>query len=292
MVSKSKLATRPTGLSSSKWLDHPQPIPCPLARTGENLFHSEQSIVLENQNVLENKNVVITGGTSGIGLAIAKQMLDAGARVAIGGRRPSALTQALESLGNVDRCQGFSVDVQDPNQVKRFFANIAETFSQIDFLVLAAGINIRNRSLKETTQASWDEVVGINASGCFYCMQEAIPGMRRRGDGMIVNISSVAGKRSTTLGGVAYCASKFAMTALGIAAANELNADGIRVTNVYPGEVNTPILDHRPVPVTEEQRTNMLQPEDVATMILSICRLPKHAHIPEVVIKPLNQTWF
>nr|MCS5631451.1 SDR family NAD(P)-dependent oxidoreductase [Pirellulaceae bacterium] len=95
--------------------------------------------------------------------------------------------------------------------------------------------------------------------------------------------------RATALGGVAYSASKFAMAALGMAASNEVNVDGVRVTNIYPGEVNTPILEKRPQAVTDEHKARMLKPADLGHLALSIATLPATAHVPEVTIKPLSQ---
>jgi NADP-dependent 3-hydroxy acid dehydrogenase YdfG len=115
--------------------------------------------------------------------------------------------------------------------------------------------------------------------------------MREQQSGTIIQISSIAGKRAHTLGGVAYCASKFAMTALGTAVAQEEAEHGIRVTNIYPGEVDTPLLARRPVPPTPEHRARILQPQDVADLVVSICSLPPQAHVPEIVIKPLGQLY-
>ena len=115
--------------------------------------------------------------------------------------------------------------------------------------------------------------------------------MRNRGDGLVINISSIAGKRAITLGGIAYCASKFAMTALGTAIANEVHEEGVRITNVYPGEVDTPILENRPVPVTQEHKDTILQADYISRLVVQICRLPKRAHVPEIVIKPTKQEW-
>ena len=115
--------------------------------------------------------------------------------------------------------------------------------------------------------------------------------MRKQGGGTIVNISSVAGKRAIPLGGVAYNASKFAMTALGTTVGEEEKEHGIRVTNIYPGEVETPILDARPVPVSVEHRAKILQPEDVASAVLLACTLPARARIPELVIVPTTQSF-
>jgi NADP-dependent 3-hydroxy acid dehydrogenase YdfG len=241
--------------------------------------------------MLENKTVVITGGASGIGLAVAQAMATAGARVAIGGRRPDAIETALKSISGKNPAIGRSLDVADRQNVDAFFAWVQNMLGQVDILVQAAGVNIRNRSMEAMKPEEWDEVIAINATGAYNCFHAVLPGMRSRKDGLIFNISSVAGKRAIALGGVAYSASKFAMTALGTCVANEASVDGVRVTNVYPGEVNTPILDKRPVPVTEEHRQRILQPSDVADMIMAIAQLPAHAHVPEIVIKPVSQNW-
>src|SRR5690606_25375540 len=146
----------------------------------------------------------------------------------------------------------------------------------------SAGINIQNRTVAAMDPADWDHVLRVNATGAYRCMLEVLPAMRQRRDGLVINISSIAGKRAIQLGGIVYCASKFAMTALGTAVSNEVRLEGVRVTNVYPGEVNTPILDRRPTPVSQEHKDAILQPEDIAAMVATICRLPARAHVPEI----------
>ena len=131
----------------------------------------------------------------------------------------------------------------------------------------------------------------VNATGAYDCMRFALDNMRPRGDGVIINISSVAGKRAAPLGGVAYNASKFAMTALGTTVAEEVGETGIRITSIFPGEVNTPILDNRPTPPPESHRQRILQPEDVAAAVLMVANLPQRAHIPELIIKPTSQSY-
>jgi NADP-dependent 3-hydroxy acid dehydrogenase YdfG len=145
--------------------------------------------------------------------------------------------------------------------------------------------------MAEMSPEDWERVLEINATGAYRCMREVLPSMRERRDGLVVNISSVAGKRAITLGGVVYCASKFAMTALGTAVSNEVRNEGVRITNVYPGEVNTPILENRPTPVSQEHKESILQPEDIASLIVTICALPPRANVPEIVIKPTIQEW-
>ena len=138
---------------------------------------------------------------------------------------------------------------------------------------------------------AWDKIMAINASGVYDAMRCVLPGMRKRRDGLIVNICSIAGKRAWTLAGIGYCASKFAVSAMTTAVALEEGRNGIRVTSVCPGEVETPILNDRPVKPTAEHRAKMLQPEDVADAVLMIACLPPRAHVAEMVIKPVVQDY-
>ncbi len=246
--------------------------------------------------MLKNCAVVVTGGASGIGLGVAKAFAEAGAKVCIGGRRKDAVDAAVESIqsseGLTGQIYGHPMDVSNREQVKSFFDWSSKTIGPTDILVQAAGVNIRNRAIDLMTPEEWDQVIAINTTGAYNCMTAVLPEMRARKNGLIINISSVAGKRAIALGGVAYGASKFALTALGTCISNEVAGDGVRVTNVYPGEVNTPILDKRPVPVSAEHKAQILQPEDIAAMILAIAVLPPRAHVPEIVIKPLSQVYF
>jgi len=240
---------------------------------------------------LAEKNVVVIGGGTGIGAGIARQLAEQGARVTIGGRRIERLRDIADSVDAPHTIRSQSIDVADDASIQKFFADHREMFGDVDILVNSAGTNIATRTMADMTPQQWDQVLRINATGSHRCIAEVLPAMRRRQDGLIVQISSVAGKRALTLGGVVYCASKFAMTALGTAVANEVRHEGVRVTNVYPGEVDTPLLENRPEPVSQERRALMLQPEDVAAMVVAICRLPARAHVPEIVIKPTVQEW-
>lgn len=237
---------------------------------------------------LADKTAVVVGGGTGIGLAIARALAEVGARLVIGGRREEVLQQAAAGTSIKWR----TLDVGNRSQVDEFFTWTEKELGRIDIMVNAAGINIKDRSMQDLKPEQWDRVLNINATGAYNCMHAVLPGMKTRRSGTIINISSVAGKRAIALGGIAYAASKFAMTALGITVANEVAVDGIRITNVYPGEVNTPILEERPTPVTEEHRQRILQPEDVAELVLSIIALPPKVHVPEVIIKPLSQQWY
>ena len=203
---------------------------------------------------LQGKTAMVTGGATGIGWGIAQALAREGCRVAIAGRRADKLRQAAATWGREPAILWHPVDVADRASVQELFRWAGEALGPLDMLVNSAGINIPNRTMATMQPQQWDQVLAINATGAFNCLYMVLPQMRARRSGLIINVSSVAGKRALTLGGIAYCASKFAMTALGTSVGNECAADGVRVTNIYPGEVNTPILENRPVPVTDERQ--------------------------------------
>ena len=238
---------------------------------------------------LKGKNAVVTGGATGIGLGIAKALAAEGCRVAIAGRRETTLREAVEGYDGDPGLLYHRVNVGHRGSVHRLFSWAERELGNVHILVNSAGTNVKTRTMATMRPEQWDQILAINASGAYNCMYAVLPQMRQRGDGIIINISSIAGVRASSLGGVAYAASKFAMSALGTAVANEENTHGIRITNVYPGEVNTPILENRPKPVSDEHKARILQPEDVGELVLTIACLPQRAHIPDVVIKPLSQ---
>jgi NAD(P)-dependent dehydrogenase (short-subunit alcohol dehydrogenase family) len=239
--------------------------------------------------IMSGKSILVIGGGTGIGKGVALAFHANGDRVAIAGRRENVLVETSRETN--DQILFHTVDVADRIRVNQLFEWAISRLDRIDVLVLAAGTNIKKRAMIELSPEEWDYLMNVNATGAYNCMYAALPHMRDRGDGLIVNVSSIAGKRASDLGGIAYCASKFAATGLGTAVGLEEAARGIRITNVYPGEVDTPLLSARPKPVTEEHRARMLQPADVAAMIVSIANLPPRAHVPEIVIKPRVQPY-
>ncbi|MDX1962432.1 MAG: SDR family oxidoreductase [Pirellulales bacterium] len=238
---------------------------------------------------LTGKTVLITGGGSGIGLATALAFAEQGCRVAIGGRDAEKLRQAATIWTGQPGILHHIVNVADRASVQTFVDWAMAQLGQIDILVNGAGTNIKLRTMREMPPAQWDELLAINATGAYNMLYAVLPDMRARQDGLVINISSVAGLRALRLGGVAYCASKFAMTALGTAVGNEECVNNIRVTNIYPGEVDTPILQNRPTPVTPEHKARILQAADVAAAAVFVASLPSRAHVPDLVIKPLSQ---
>jgi NADP-dependent 3-hydroxy acid dehydrogenase YdfG len=240
---------------------------------------------------LKNKTALVIGGGTGIGWGIAKAFAEEGAHVGIAGRRLEVLTKAAQQVQGPTSMVCHVVDVADRQSVNQLIEWMTEELGRIDILVNSAGVNIPNRAMSQTTPADWDRLIAINATGAYNCMHAVLPQMRQRKDGLIINISSVAGKRAAALGGVAYSASKFAMAALGTAVSNELGAEGIRVTTIFPGEVDTPILEHRPTPVTAEHRARILKPEDFADLAVAIAALPPRAHVAELIVKPTWQAY-
>jgi NAD(P)-dependent dehydrogenase (short-subunit alcohol dehydrogenase family) len=241
-------------------------------------------------SALANQVCLVTGGGSGIGLATAKRLLQQGARVAIAGRSAEKLAVAAKVLSS-DRLATFVADVADAGQVQRMVDGIVALWGGLDVLVNNAGLNIKKRTFRELTPEAWNLLIRTNLDGAFFCIHSVLPIMLRQQGGLIINISSVAGKRAGPLGGAAYAAAKFGMSALGICLGAEEKDAGIRVCNIYPGEVDTPILENRPQPVTAEQKRNILQPEDVALAVEFVASLPPRVSVPELVIKPTSQVY-
>ncbi|MEM1061198.1 MAG: SDR family NAD(P)-dependent oxidoreductase [Planctomycetota bacterium] len=235
----------------------------------------------------ENKSsltAVVTGGGSGIGEAVALALAEAGPAVAILGRDAAKLDAVAAKHANIT---GHACDIADRGKLEATLADIG----RVDIVVSCAGVNIAERSMEAVSAESWDFLMEVNATGAFDVMRCVMPGMRERKSGLVVNVCSLSAKRPGPLGGVAYNASKYAMAGLGLTAGEEDKENGIRVSTVYPGEVETPILDKRPKPVSKEHRARILQPSDVAAAVMLIATLPPRAHIPELVIKPTTQTY-
>lgn len=238
---------------------------------------------------LDGKTALITGGGTGIGAGIAAALAKEGCAVVITGRREEKLREVADRCDAPVAIRCRAADVAERSEASQVVAWASDELGRIDMLVNSAGINVVNRTMEALDPEDWDRLLKVNATGAFNCIHAVLPQMRARRDGLIVNISSIAGLRASLLGGVAYSASKFAMTALGTCVGLEEKDRGIRVTNVYPGEVETPILDNRPQPVSAEHRARILQPDDVASLVLAVACLPPRAHVPDLVIKPTTQ---
>jgi NADP-dependent 3-hydroxy acid dehydrogenase YdfG len=226
----------------------------------------------------------ITGGGSGIGLAGGLELAKAGVHVIISGRSADTLKRAERQIQAAGSGEAIPLDVSSKEDVARVAAKIG----RVDILVNSAGINSPRRNFHNVSLESWDQIVAINLSGMFYCVHAVLPGMRSRRDGLIINVSSWAGRYASTLTGPGYNATKHAVVALTESINMEECGNGIRASSVLPGEVATPILEKRPVPPTPEVRAKMLQADDLGKTILFLASLPPRACVNEIIISP---TW-
>jgi NADP-dependent 3-hydroxy acid dehydrogenase YdfG len=241
---------------------------------------------------LAGQTALITGGGSGIGAATAKRFANEGARVVIVGRTESKLRETAERIGRPDQVAYRVADAGVADEAWAAATWTLEHFGgRLDILVNNAGINLVTRSTLSLTPDTWRQVIQANLDSAFYFTRAVLPAMQERKNGTIVNVSSVAGIRASTLGGTAYSASKFGMAALGLCVGLEGKNHGIRSTVIYPGEVDTPILDHRPEPVPPERRAVILKPDDVAEAILFVVALRPGISIPEMIITPTTQSF-
>ncbi|MFO0890488.1 MAG: SDR family oxidoreductase [Isosphaeraceae bacterium] len=230
---------------------------------------------------------LVSGAGSGIGRGIAGALDALGMRLALIGRDPGKLEQTRSGLEKGGATAlALPCDVSEEGSVREVVDRVLAEFGSIDVLVCNAGTNVRNRSLAALTPEDWQKMLDVNLTGAFNLIHHVLPGMRQRRSGLVVQICSISGIRASTLGGAGYSASKFGQSALGLCLGREEGANGIRSTVIYPGEVNTPILDARPVPVGQERREVILQPEDIAAAVRFLVQLHPRARVPELVITP------
>jgi len=235
-------------------------------------------------NQLNDKVVWVTGAGSGIGEAAAIALAGEGAKVVLSGRTRSKLEAVAGRIGAAAAVE--AGDMSRADQVQAIAARIVDKFGRLDILVANAGVNITPRSWAQLTPEGVDELVGGNLNSVFYCVTAVLPTMRAQQDGLVIITASMAGRFISLLSGPGYTAAKHGVVALSHTINMEECVNGIRSTVVLPGEVATPILDKRPVPVSAEERARMAQSEDVGDLIRYIAGLPKRVVVNEVMICP------
>ena len=234
-----------------------------------------------------NKHAVVTGAGSGVGRAVTLRLAQAGWRVALLGRRVEALNETVQLAGEAAAALvPVPCDIRDAAAVARMAERVAAEVGEISLLVNAAGTNAPRRSLAELSLSDYQDLMGTNLHGAFYCVQAFLPGMRRRGAGTIINVVSDAGKAASPKAGPAYVMSKFGLAGLTQSINAEERANGIRACAIFPGDIDTPLLDKRPQPPGAEARARMLRPEDVAECVWLCVNLPPHAIVEELVVRP------
>lgn len=236
---------------------------------------------------LAGRVAIVTGAGTGIGRAIALKLAGEGASVVLVGRRQAPLQLvASEIAGSGGRAFVRPADITIADEVEALVRWASGDLGSVDILINNAGSAIGPRNLSWTAPQDWHATVDANLTAVYLLIRAVLSGMLERGGGTIVTISSGAALRPNMLGGAAYGAAKAGVRNLMSYLHNSYRNQMIRATTITPGEVNTPILDDRPRPPTVEERTAMLQPEDVADAVLLCCTLPARAVVEELVIVP------
>ena len=226
---------------------------------------------------LQGKYALVTGGTRGIGNAIATALLHHGASVAICGRSNPSVEAALADLKPRGNAIGHHADLGNPESVAALFRFVEQHFPHLDILVNNAGIGIY-KPTADLTISDWQSTLNLNLSGVFYCCHEALPGFRKQGRGYIINIGSLAGKNPFA-GGAAYNASKFGLNGFSEAMMLDHRNDGIRVSTVMPGSVATDFGKSGPADWK-------IAPEDIAEIVISLLAMPERTTVSAVEVRP------
>lgn len=231
---------------------------------------------------------VVTGAGSGVGRATALLFARHGWRVTLVGRRSDALAETVGLAPESDRPRlaVHPCDLGQPEAIAALARDVLARCGRVDVLVNAAGSNIPQRSLGELSRNDYAAVMDANVTGVLWTVQAFLPAMRAAGQGTIVNIGSEAGKQASAKAGAAYVVSKFGLTGLTQTINAEERPHGIRATCVFPGDIDTPLLNKRPVPPPPEARAKMMQPEDIAACAWFAATLPARATIEEILIRP------
>jgi NAD(P)-dependent dehydrogenase (short-subunit alcohol dehydrogenase family) len=228
---------------------------------------------------LDGRVAVVTGGSRGIGLAIARALLAQGAKVVVGGRTAAPLEDAEAELKGGDRLSTMQGNVADEADANRLIAGAVERFGGLDILINNAGVGEFANVADFSTQ-QWHDVIGTNLTGVFFTSRAAIPHLRQRGGGWIINISSLAGQ-NPFVGGAAYSASKAGLDAFTYAMMLEVRHDNIRVSLVAPGSVQTQ-FSRNPTSGADWK----LSPDDVAQVVLDLLASPARSLPSRVDLRP------
>lgn len=229
---------------------------------------------------LQNKVAIVTGGTRGIGLAISRRLLEEGAKVAICGTTPGTVSTALRALGPLGDVFGLPADISQMDRVKDFITAIYAHFGDIGILVNNAGVG-SFRSVAELSPIEWGKMIGLNLSGVYYCCHEVLPIFKQRGGGDVINIGSLAGKNPFA-GGSGYNASKFGLVGFSEAMMLDHRDDGVRVSCIMPGSVNT-AFGGGPANSAADWK---IAPEDIAEVVVTLLKMPARTTVSRVEIRP------
>jgi NADP-dependent 3-hydroxy acid dehydrogenase YdfG len=234
-----------------------------------------------------NKTAVVTGAGSGVGQAIALALVKQSWQVALVGRREATLRETVRRAGkSAKHLLVCPCDIGKIRAVEKLANRVLTAFKEVELLVNAAGTNAPKRALEVLSLEDYHTMIDTNLNGAYYCVRAFLPQMRARKSGTVINIVSEAGKQASPKAGPAYVMSKFGLAGLTQAINAEERTNGIRACAIFPGDIDTPLLDRRPAPPDAAARARMLRAEDVAHCALLAIRLPPRAVVEEILIRP------
>lgn len=234
-----------------------------------------------------NKNAVVTGAGSGVGQAVALALIQEGWRVAIVGRRAETLQETV-NLAGASKAMLLSCpcDIGRSEAVENLGRDVLKAFGSVQAVVNAAGTNAPKRALEVLSLADYHAMMDTNLNGAYYITQAFLPAMRAAKSGTIVHIVSDAGKQASPKAGPAYVMSKFGLAGLTQSINAEERGNGIRACAIFPGDIDTPLLDKRPSPPPAEARARMMRAEDIAQCVMLAINLPDRAVVEELIVRP------
>lgn len=236
---------------------------------------------------MQNKTVVVTGAGSGVGQAVAIALAAQGWNVALVGRRQDALESTVKAAGsNADRFLVCPCDIASRSAVSAMGEAVRAKFGHVSALINAAGTNTPERALEVLTYENYQAVMDANLNGAFHCVQEFLPAMRAQKSGTIINVISDAGKQASPKAGPSYVMSKFGLAGLTQSINAEERGNGVRACGIFPGDINTPLLEKRPTVPDASARERMMQPQDIADCILLCLNLPPRVIVEEMLVRP------
>ena len=239
---------------------------------------------------LKGKSVILTGAGSGIGKVTAKMLGEQGANVFVVVRRENLLKESVKEIEIAGGKGAFvSADLEDGDSPANVAEEAIKEFGNIQYLVNNAGHSSKVRSMRYVKKDDWQSVFNVNVEGVYRLTQAILPNMIENGGGTVVTISSMAAINPGLMGGVPYSSAKAAVAAMMTAMRQELREHGIRSCTIYPAEVDTPILDNRPLPPDAQARATMMMPEDIAETILLCMRMPHRTIVQDVIVSPTIQ---
>ena len=230
---------------------------------------------------IKDKIAVVTGGTKGIGFAVAESLLNNGAKVFVCGRNKADLRQALEWLGKYGEVEGEICDVRSEEQVRMLIEECERKFGGLDILVNNAGVGFMSQTVEEMSGDEFRQTLETNLFGVFYACHYAVPLMKERGGGYIINISSLAGQNAHPKM-AAYNASKFGLNGFTEALMQEVRQDDIKVSAICPGSVNTGFGGDTPT----NDKAWQIQPKDIAELVIDLLNMPANALPSKIEVRP------